>query len=98
MNFEKNIHGKEINLDLFFNLNWNEWLAFNISLHQNWFALFTVVIWHIWIYRNKAIFEQSMLNAYPFFNKLCFYDLALTNHAFQKASNRAVLKILGPRF
>lgn len=48
------------NYQLFFTLDWKEWIAFNLSdaVGLNRKIFFTVVCWHLWCFCNRCVFDQ----------------------------------------
>ncbi|KAL2928959.1 hypothetical protein RDABS01_034370 [Bienertia sinuspersici] len=63
-------------------VSWNDWVAFNMNQSCRWRTIFTVGCWHIWLMRNKTVFDGAMLHPTSVMN--CFNaGLCLTNLAFQ---------------
>ncbi|KAL2940927.1 hypothetical protein RDABS01_029277 [Bienertia sinuspersici] len=67
---------------IFFLGSWQEWIGFNMKQSDLWRTTFAVGCWHIWIMRNKAVFDGKMLHPSFVFNRF-YVDYCLTNVTFQ---------------
>ena len=84
-----NILPSDFDLSKFMNLSWNEWLLFQFSHPSSWILVFLVAIWHIWRYRNKAVFEGTMSYGTSFTAGF-WHDYSTTNLIFQDKPPTAV--------
>ncbi|XP_021848876.2 uncharacterized protein [Spinacia oleracea] len=66
--FQRITVAKEVFLNSFFNLNWQQWMAYNLSLSRSWRMVFIVAVWHIWKARNRAVFELKMIKPFSVYN------------------------------
>ncbi|XP_056698546.1 uncharacterized protein [Spinacia oleracea] len=69
----------------FYNSSWKDWINFNLHNSASWKVIFIVAIWHIWISRNKAVFDLKMKSAFSLYNSF-FIDWNSTNLALQGKS------------
>lgn len=80
--FQRVNFASTIDLTKFFNTNWRNWLSYNLSQAHNWKSLFSIAIWHIWIARNKVVFDLKMTKPFSIYNTL-FMDHSSTSHILQ---------------
>lgn len=80
--FQRLTLASAINLQLLFNLDWVQWISYNLKQNHSWKVLFSVAMWHIWITRNKTVFEMKVVKPFSIFNAL-FMDHASISHTLQ---------------
>ncbi|XP_056692196.1 uncharacterized protein [Spinacia oleracea] len=80
--FQRIWNTENFNLSSFYNLQWKQWIKFNLSCSMRWKVLFSVAIWHIWISRNNAIFNLQMKHCFSLYNSF-FVDWKSTNFILQ---------------
>ena len=48
------------NHNLFFSLDWVDWISFNLHQSDAWVTKFTTALSHLWCSRNKGVFEAAV--------------------------------------
>ncbi|XP_056698547.1 uncharacterized protein [Spinacia oleracea] len=81
----------DLEYNLFYSKNWDEWITYNLSGSSQWKIIFCIAIWHIWSYRNKAVFYSKMGNSSSFYNKF-WVDYKCTNNMGQMDKEMQCLK------
>lgn len=72
----------KINLQNFFNLDWKDWIVFNLKQWYAWSIIFCVALRHLWKARNRAVFDHKMLKSFSVYNTF-YVDLIATNKSLQ---------------
>lgn len=73
---------KGISLGTLFNLNWLDWITYNLLMNMDWKVVFSVAIRHIWRARNRVVFALKMTKPFLVFNAF-FVDYVTTNNILQ---------------
>ncbi|XP_056695682.1 uncharacterized protein [Spinacia oleracea] len=80
--FERTKVATVINLHLFFNASWRDWITYNLNQNRAWKVMFITSIWHVWIARNKTVFELKVSKPFSIYNAL-FIDHASISYILQ---------------